>query len=346
MGFLALNDGKTNGNFGIGDQINALDWVIKNIQDFGGDPNRITIFGQSAGANSVRALMGSPRAIGKFIGAIPVSPLGGINYGAEYGKYYTIEEEMEVVGNTILAETGCADAPSPVDCLRGVPPNEIEALSTRARFLVVDGTYLTATELPLEGPTVPFRIMMGITRDDAAPMVTFPNTTDQAAYLKANGFEVPPSDLFPIPPIANETLALFQMANQLATDGIFRCIDQATVYTGLRNDRFQPVYYYEFNRTYAHPGWPNLDVCEAPITPSHPNGDPDGEYLKCHSGDLYYIFGNLGRAGLPMRDEADLPFEQFVVDSFASFARSLDPNPTADFLQARGYLSTLGEVRW
>lgn len=102
LGFLALKDGVTNGNFGLADQINALDWVRKNIKDFGGDPNKITIFGQSAGAGSVRALIASPKSIGKFAGAIPVSNLGGINYGTSYSKYYTIEEEMEVAGNAIL----------------------------------------------------------------------------------------------------------------------------------------------------------------------------------------------------------------------------------------------------
>lgn len=46
LGFLALDDGVTKGNFGIADQINALDWVQNNIKDFGGDPKRVTIVGQ------------------------------------------------------------------------------------------------------------------------------------------------------------------------------------------------------------------------------------------------------------------------------------------------------------
>ena len=63
---VALNDGVTNGSFGISDQVTALDWVRANIAAFGGDPDRITLVGQSAGASSVRILMGSPKAIGKF----------------------------------------------------------------------------------------------------------------------------------------------------------------------------------------------------------------------------------------------------------------------------------------
>lgn len=345
LGFLALKDGVTNGNFGLADQINALEWVRKNIKDFGGDPDRITLFGQSAGAGSVRALMASPKSIGKFAGAIPVSNLGGINYGTTYSKYYTIDEELEVAGNAILRDTGCANATSQVDCLRSISPYVIANLATVARYPVVDGTYLTSDELQLDGPTLPVRILMGITRDDGAPFISFPNTTNQSAYLTSLGFDVPPADLFPVPKIANETLALFEMGSHLATDGVFRCIDQATVYAGLKNNRFHPVYFYEFNRTYQTTGWPQLDVCEPPKTASHPYGDPSAEYLKCHSGDLYYIFGNLARQGLPMRDEFDLPFEQFIVDSFSSFARSFDPNPDTDFLEARGYESTLREIK-
>lgn len=346
LGFLALNDGETNGNFGLADQINALGWVRKNIKDFGGDPDRITIFGQSAGAASVRALMASPKTIDKFTGAIPLSNLGGINYGTTYSKYYTIEEEMKAVGDAILSATNCTVAASQVDCLREVPATTLASLSTVARYLVVDGTYLTADELRLEGPPLPVRLMMGIVRDDGAPFISYPQTTNESAYLESLGFSVPSPNLFPIPQIANQTLALFNMSSRLATDGIFRCIDQATVYAGLQSGRFAPnVYFYEFNRTYQTSGWPGLDICEPPQTPTRPHGDPDQEYLKCHSGELYYVFGNLARQGLPLRDEHDLPFEQYVLDSFAAFARTYDPNPDLAFLRARGYANTIRQVQ-
>ncbi|KAI1844505.1 hypothetical protein JX265_010000 [Neoarthrinium moseri] len=345
LGFLALKDGKTNGNYGLADQINALDWVRRNIKDFGGDPDRVTIFGQSAGAASVRALMASPKSIGKFAGAIPVSSLGGINYGTTYSKYYTIDEEMEVAGNAILKATNCTDASSQVNCLRAVSGDVLASLSTVARYPVVDGTYLISDSLELKGPPLPVRIMMGITRDDGAPIIGYPTTKNETAYLEAAGFPIPPPDLYPVPDMDNKTLALFNMSSRLATDGVFRCIDQATVYTGLRSGRFSPnVFFYEFNRTYQTSGWPGLDVCEPPKSAEHPHGDPSKEYFKCHSGELYYIFGNLARQGLPMRDENDLLFEQFVLDSFASFARTYDPNPAMGLLQARGYEHTIREL--
>ncbi len=66
------------GNYGLKDQLLALDWVHNNIAAFGGDPDHITIMGQSAGAMSVFDLMCSPLAKGKFVGAIMDSAGGPI----------------------------------------------------------------------------------------------------------------------------------------------------------------------------------------------------------------------------------------------------------------------------
>ena len=61
LGFLALDDGVTNGNFGIANMVAALEWVRAHITAFGGDPDHITIAGQSVGSGAVRELLGSPR---------------------------------------------------------------------------------------------------------------------------------------------------------------------------------------------------------------------------------------------------------------------------------------------
>ena len=74
LGFLAHADltresaHRTSGNYGLLDQIAALEWIKRNIAVFGGDASRVTIAGQSAGAMSVSMLMASPRAKGLFHG--------------------------------------------------------------------------------------------------------------------------------------------------------------------------------------------------------------------------------------------------------------------------------------
>ncbi|KAF4898413.1 Bile salt-activated lipase [Colletotrichum fructicola] len=345
LGFLALDDNVTNGNFGLADQIVALDWVLEHIRDFGGDPARITIFGQSAGGASVRALMASPKAKGKFAAAIPMSSLGGLTYGASYAKYFTIDQAMEVVGNTILNATNCTNNRSRVDCLRRVP---VEKLNRGARYMVVDGKYLTSNELQLSGDKMDVHLMMGTTAEDGLAFLIFPengtvpNTT---LWLTSQGLPDPPRNLFPpLNTTTNKTRQAFGVGARLATDAMFRCIDQATVYAGLESGVLgSKVYYYEFERTYQTPEWPRLDLCEAPKSKEHPNGNPESstDNLRCHSGELVSLFGNLARQRLPFRDEYDLPWEQYLVDTFTSFARTYDPNPDKDFLRARGFNSTL-----
>src|SRR5262249_45979639 len=60
------SDYHASGDYGLLDQVAALQWVQKNIAGFGGDPHRVTVFGQSAGSGSVLALMSSPLANGLF----------------------------------------------------------------------------------------------------------------------------------------------------------------------------------------------------------------------------------------------------------------------------------------
>lgn len=193
LGFLALDDGKTNGNYGLADQITALEWVNEHISAFGGDPDRITIFGQSAGAGSVRALLQSPMIFGKYAAAIQMSNLAGVGYATTYSQYYTIEQEQTLVADPILAATGCSNATDALTCLKAVDGNTLvnlptvarcalticqllHVLLTLSRFVVVDGTYVLTNELPLNqtGKVADVHAMIGWMRDDGAAFIGTP----------------------------------------------------------------------------------------------------------------------------------------------------------------------------
>jgi carboxylesterase type B len=144
LGFLALSDGHTNGNFGISDMVTALEWVQKYISAFGGDPNRITIAGQSAGAASVRVLLGSPKAIGKFSAAIPMSNLAGLDYATQFSLYPTISVAVANTASPIIALTGCNNTSNAaiLACLRAYDAQKLVTLSTTARYI----SYLVLSE--------------------------------------------------------------------------------------------------------------------------------------------------------------------------------------------------------
>lgn len=72
-GFMSTEDSASPGNYGLKDQLLVLQWIQKNIVNFGGDKNRVTIFGQSAGAASVLYHMVSPKSAGLFHRAISSS---------------------------------------------------------------------------------------------------------------------------------------------------------------------------------------------------------------------------------------------------------------------------------
>jgi carboxylesterase type B len=70
FGYLSLNDSFVPGSFALSDKVAALQWVQAHIAAFGGDPSRVTVFGQSAGGWSTIDLIKSPKAAGLFAGAI------------------------------------------------------------------------------------------------------------------------------------------------------------------------------------------------------------------------------------------------------------------------------------
>ena len=98
------------GNYGFMDQILALRWVKSNIREFGGDPQRVMVFGVSAGGGSTGVMVASPQAAGLVSSAILESP-SGMTYP---------RAEQEAQGNRIAMAASCATAADVIACLRAM----------------------------------------------------------------------------------------------------------------------------------------------------------------------------------------------------------------------------------
>ncbi|XP_072174234.1 carboxylesterase 5A-like [Diadema setosum] len=146
FGVFTTGDDAAPGNYAMLDQIAALQWVHDNIHAFGGDRDRVTIFGQSAGAGSVGFLLLSPLAHGLFSRAIMQSG------SALSPRYFRNDPETDCKeARTLASVAGCPedDTVAMVTCLRTV--DEIRLLEiqdmayTAGYFIRVDGAFLTDT---------------------------------------------------------------------------------------------------------------------------------------------------------------------------------------------------------
>ena len=172
FGYLALPEltaedpDNLSGNYGLLDQIRALEWVRDNIAGFGGDPHNVTIFGQSAGAMSVAYLLVSPRAAGLFhragILSGPFDLIRPLAEGYDYGRVLTLQ-------------VGCAQAPDPLACLRAQPTPAFVGKAQNMMFAGgpslmprIDGKIIPAAPLELlrAGKYHRVPVMVGSTRDE------------------------------------------------------------------------------------------------------------------------------------------------------------------------------------
>ncbi|KAG7473538.1 hypothetical protein MATL_G00096960 [Megalops atlanticus] len=139
-GFLSTGDGQAPGNMGLLDQVCALRWVQDTIHSFGGDPGSVTIFGESAGGNSVFLHMLSPLSSGLFHRAIiqsgvPLIPL-------------IITSDPKSAAQLLAQKAGCTigDSADIMQCFRKRTPQEIEAatpwLGDMVLILSLDGEFV------------------------------------------------------------------------------------------------------------------------------------------------------------------------------------------------------------
>ncbi|KAL1859207.1 hypothetical protein Plec18170_002323 [Paecilomyces lecythidis] len=362
LGFLAIPGTDIKGNYGIADQITALQWTINNIAQFGGDSNRITIIGESAGAGSVRVLLGSPPALGKFQGAISMSNLGGGidlgltgDYATTYSSYLTIAESYSAAGQQIFSGAGCnqTDLTAQIECLKQVPALPLVGLPTVARYVVQDGHYVNTEELDVvnkNGSTAHVPVIFGNCANDGASFSTYPQTpvSSEVEGIVASlsistsyAQSIIDSGLFPYYDTGNVTLDSFNVSQRVATDNQFRCVDQATVYAGTKSGAFpvSSAYYYQMERTFG--GYDPNNLGGPPSTPEYPYGDPNLPYFRLHGSDLPWVFGTL----TTLRDADDLYSIQLTSGYFAEFVKSGQPNPNEEYLKVRGYEHTLEAVK-
>ncbi len=307
FGFLALpelaaeQDGSS-GNYGLMDMVAALQWVKKNIGEFGGDPDNVTIFGESAGSFAVSTLMAAPSAQGLFAKAIGES-------GGALAKGTLSLKPLSEVGPKDAEWVKSLGINSIAD-FRNMPTDKVlEAAGKKDTVhfsAVIDGKFLTESVLDtfLAGKQAHVPLMAGFNRDEGAFLGNGMTVEKWKAYAAEH-----------FPDRTEEFLKLYPATTDAEAQR------SAADYGGDAFIAYGTWKWIEIDRKTGDPDIYRykLDLA-APTSKFHP-----GEFAF-HSDDIEYIFGTLDtRPGAVWRPEDRVLSDQ-MMSYWTNFARTGNPN--------------------
>lgn len=279
LGFLTVQELGIAGNQGLQDQLLGLRWVQENIGAFGGDPSRVLLFGQSAGAQDTFVISSLPEAPSLISAAIIESGLPG---------NLSTPAAMESQGQAFVRALNCSTAD--IACVRNAPVSAVSAAYTglgASLGLVVDGTVVAAQ--PLEaGLKVP--AIAGSTTDEGTLFVLAQNQAGAVA-LNATSYDTYLTATFgALAPRVNQTYPLsdfadaFDAISRVVTHYTFRCPTRRFLRQAVQ-DGVVPVYTYSFNHTLTCPWYPTIPNIALELLGS------------THTAEIPFVFG--GTSSMP-----------------------------------------------
>ena len=166
----------SSGNQGLFDSLMALQWVVDNAETFGGDPNQLMIFGESAGGVSTCALLASPLAQGLFTSAL-IQSAGCVWVSQPLSQGSPFEESGEAKGERLGSALGCSGSEQEqLDCMRAASTQEvIDAFGEESYSPLVDGVFIpnALDDMFASGDFSPVTVVAGV-NDNEGVMFSSP----------------------------------------------------------------------------------------------------------------------------------------------------------------------------